>query len=100
VGYQTRYRWKDCDPSETLKNTVGVGSVRDLYGAMTNEKASKGILVTTSGFGRAAYEFANDKPMQLINGENLLALLVEYANVVAKIEFPDGWTDLSAAAES
>jgi restriction system protein len=85
--------------AKRYKNTVGVGSVRDLYGAMTNEKAAKGILVTTSGFGRAAYEFAKDKPMQLVNGENLLALLAEHAHIIAKIEFPDSWTDLSAAGE-
>jgi restriction system protein len=66
---------------------------------MTNEKAAKGILVTTSGFGRAAYEFAKDKPMELVSGGNLLALLAEYAKVSAKIEFPDSWTDLSAAVE-
>jgi restriction system protein len=86
--------------AKRYKNTVGVGAVRDLYGAMTNEKAAKGILVTTSGFGRAAYEFAKDKPMELVSGANLLALLAEHANVVAKIEFPDTWADLSAAVES
>ncbi len=85
--------------AKRYRNTVGVGSVRDLYGAMTNEKAAKGILVTTSGFGRAAYEFAKDKPMELVSGANLLALLAEYAKVAAKIEFPDSWTDLSATAE-
>jgi len=85
--------------AKRYRNTVGVGSVRDLYGAMTNEKAAKGILVTTSGFGRAAYEFAKDKPMELVSGANLLALLAEYAKVSAKIEFPDSWTDLSAAVE-
>jgi restriction system protein len=29
---------------------------------MHNEGASKGILVTTSGYGKAAYEFANGSP--------------------------------------
>jgi len=80
--------------AKRYRNTVGVSAVRDLYGAMMNEHASKGILVTTSGYGRAAYEFANEKPMQLLSGENLLALLDEYASVKAKIEFPDDWVDL------
>lgn len=86
--------------AKRYKNTVGVSAVRDLYGAMMNEHAAKGILVTTSGFGRAAYEFAKDKPMELVSGGNLLALLLEYTNVAAKIEFPDAWSDLSPVVEA
>lgn len=86
--------------AKRYKNTVGVSAVRDLYGAITAERASKGILVTTSGFGRAAYEFAKERPIELVSGANLLALLAEYANVAAKIEFPDSWTDLSSAVEA
>jgi restriction system protein len=41
--------------------TVGVSAVRDLYGTVMNEGASKGILVTTSDYGPDAYEFANGK---------------------------------------
>jgi len=55
--------------------TVGVGAVRDLYGTVLNEGASKGILVTTSDYGPDAYEFANGKPLTLLNGSNLLHLL-------------------------
>jgi len=58
-----------------------------------NEGASKGILVTTSGFGKAAHEFANGKPIELITGGNLLYLLKEHANVEAKIEIPPDWVD-------
>jgi restriction system protein len=56
-------------------NTVDVASVRDLYGTMMNEGATKGILVTTSTFGADAYGFAKDKPLTLIDGANLLHLL-------------------------
>ncbi len=35
--------------AKRYKNTVGVSAVRDLFGAVHNEGASKGILVTTSG---------------------------------------------------
>lgn len=56
-------------------NVVGVSAVRDLYGTVMNEGASKGILVTTSSFGADSYEFAKDKPLTLINGNNLLHLL-------------------------
>lgn len=44
-------------------HTVGVSAVRDLYGTLMNEGASKGILVTTSDYGPDAYEFATGKPL-------------------------------------
>ncbi|MGE5304406.1 MAG: restriction endonuclease [Alphaproteobacteria bacterium] len=59
-------------------NTVDVSAVRDLYGTVINEGASKGILVTTSNYGRDAYEFAKDKPLILMNGANLLHLLAKH----------------------
>ena len=51
---------------------VPVSAVRDLYGTMIAEGATKGILVTTSYYGRDSREFAKDKPMTLIDGENLV----------------------------
>jgi restriction system protein len=81
--------------AKRYKNTVGVAAVRDLFGTLHNEGASKGILVTTSGFGRASYEFANGKPIELITGSNLLYLLKEHASVDAKIEAPPDWVDPS-----
>lgn len=59
-------------------NTVGVSAVRDLYGTMMNEGATKGILVTTSDYGPDAYEFAKGKPLALLNGGNLLHLLEKH----------------------
>ena len=56
-------------------NVVGVSAVRDLYGTVLNEGATKGILVTTSNYGNDAYAFAKDKPLTLLNGGNLLSLL-------------------------
>jgi restriction system protein len=79
--------------AKRYKNTVGVSAVRDLFGSVHNEGASKGILVTTSGFGKAGYEFAKDKPLQLITGSNLLYLLKVHADVDAKIEPPEHWVD-------
>lgn len=58
--------------------TVGVSAVRDLYGTVMNEGASRGILVTTSDYGSAAYDFAKDKPLQLLDGGNLLGLLEQH----------------------
>ena len=58
--------------------TVGVSAVRDLYGTTMNEGASKGILVTTADFGPDAYKFVSDKPLTLLNGNNLLYLLEKH----------------------
>ncbi len=79
--------------AKRYKNTVGVGAVRDLFGTMHNEGASKGILVTTSGYGKASFDFADGKPLELLSGSNLLYLLAEHAGIEAKIEPPDEWTD-------
>ena len=85
--------------AKRYKNTVGVGSVRDLYGTMLNEGASKGILVTTSGYGKASFEFANGKPIELLTGANLLYLLHEHAGIDAKIEPPEDWVDFQASSQ-
>lgn len=47
--------------AKRYRHTVGVAAVRDLYGTLQNEGASKGILVTTSGYGKASHDFANGK---------------------------------------
>jgi restriction system protein len=61
-------------------NVVGVTAVRDLYGTVMNEGATKGILVTTSDYGKDSYEFAKDKPITLLNGSNLLFLLEKHGH--------------------
>jgi restriction system protein len=71
--------------AKRYKDTVGVSAVRDLYGTVMNEGASKGILITTSGYGKASFEFAEGKPLELFSGSNLLHLLAEHG-IEAKIE--------------
>lgn len=61
-------------------NTVGVAAVRDLYGTVVNEGATKGILVTTTDYGPDAYAFAKNKPLTLMNGANLLYLLEKHGH--------------------
>ncbi len=77
--------------AKRYKNTVGVSAVRDLFGTMQNEGASKGILVTTSGYGKASFQFAENKPLELLSGSNLLYLLEKHAGISAKIEPPEDW---------
>jgi restriction system protein len=59
-------------------DTVGVSAVRDLFGTIHNEGANKGILVTTADYGPDAYEFAKDKPITLLSGNELLYLLQKH----------------------
>jgi restriction system protein len=79
--------------AKRYKHTVGVSAVRDLYGTVLNEGAAKGILVTTSGYGTSSFEFAQNKPLQLLAGGELLYLLEQHAGIKARIEFPQEWID-------
>jgi restriction system protein len=69
-------------------NVVGVSAVRDLYGTVMNEGATKGILVSTADFGPDAYNFSKDKPLTLLNGSNLLHLLHKHGHK-AKIDLKE-----------
>jgi restriction system protein len=61
-------------------NTVGVEAVRELFGVVLHEGATKGILVTTADYGPDAYEWAKNKPLTLLNGSNLLHMLAEHGH--------------------
>jgi restriction system protein len=74
--------------AKRYRHTVGVSAVCDLYGTMMNEGANKGILVTTSGYGPDAFDFARDKPIELVDGGGLLFLLRD-VGVEARITFPE-----------
>ncbi|WP_252504789.1 restriction endonuclease [Sporosarcina sp. Marseille-Q4943] len=69
-------------------NVVGVSAVRDLYGTVMNEGATKGILVSTADYGPDAYNFAKGKPLTLLNGNNLLHLLEKHGHK-AKIDLKE-----------
>jgi restriction system protein len=69
---------------------VPVSAVRDLYGTMMNEGANRGILVTTSYFGRDSREFAKDKPITLIDGENLVFMFQKHGRDVQIELLPKG----------
>lgn len=90
VAYDTRpiVGGKVVIQAKRYKHPVGVSAVRDLYGTMMNEGANKGILVTTSRYGPDAYDFAKDKPIELIDGGGLLYLLEQHGTQ-ARIILPD-----------
>jgi restriction system protein len=56
---------------------VGVNIVRELYGVVAAEGATKGIIVTTGYFTRDAENFAHGKPLLLIRGNELSRLVEE-----------------------
>jgi len=60
------------------RRVIGVSAVRDLFGTVHNEGATKGILVTTSDYGPDSYEFAKGKPLTLLSGSELLYLLQKH----------------------
>lgn len=74
--------------------TVGVSAVRDLYGTMQHEGASRGILITTADYGPDAYQFASGKPITLFTGANLLYLLEKHG-YRAKIDLRDARRELN-----
>lgn len=62
-------------------SSVGEPILRDLYGAMTHERASKGILITSGTFTQSAIKFVEGKPLELIDRGQLEDLLLEYGLV-------------------
>jgi HJR/Mrr/RecB family endonuclease len=65
---------------------VGEPVLRDLYGVVASELANKGILIATSGFTKAAQDFAKGKQLELIDGEQLDQLLQKYLRNETNIE--------------
>ena len=76
-------------------NTVGVSAVRDLYGTLVSEGATKGILISTADYGPDSYSFAKDKPITLLNGANLLHLLAKHGHQ-ARIDLKEAKSILAA----
>jgi restriction system protein len=68
------------------RGVLDVSAVRDLFGTVLDEGATKGILVTTSSYGQDSVEFASGKPLELIDGSELLHLLAEHAGIRARID--------------
>lgn len=54
---------------------VNVKIVRELYGIMASRKADRGIVVTYGSFTQDAKDFAHGKPLDLVDGQKLMALI-------------------------
>lgn len=68
-----------------ITREVGVSAIRDFYGAMADKLTKgKGYFITTNKFTLEAEKFAEDKPIELIDGFKLL----EYIKLSEKKEEP------------
>ncbi len=54
---------------------VGVRPVRELWGVVAHEGATRAIFVTTGGYSAAAREFAKGKAIELLDGPALTSLV-------------------------
>jgi restriction system protein len=81
--------------AKRYRNIVGLESVHALAGAMNDKAAAKGVLVTTSWFGKASREFvARNGRIELIDGRELKALLLKHLKLDILIgleRLPRGW---------
>jgi restriction system protein len=73
--------------------TVGVSAVRDLFGTVQHEGASRGILITTADYGPDAHKFASGKPLSLLSGSHLLHMLSKHG-FNAKIDLREARKEL------
>ncbi|MGO8835995.1 MAG: restriction endonuclease [Limisphaerales bacterium] len=55
--------------------SVGAPVIREMFGLLTAEQADEAIIVTSGSFTRDAQSFAEGKPIRLVDGPQLLALV-------------------------
>jgi restriction system protein len=56
------------------QNTVGEEIVRELYGTLIHERAARAFLVTTADISESAQQWAQGKPITLIDGRTLVQI--------------------------
>lgn len=68
--------------AKRYKGVVPADAVRALAGVMDDKRASRGVLVTTSWFGKATHDFAaRHGRIQLIQGEELVHLIATHLGI-------------------
>jgi len=68
---------------------VGVSIVRELYGVMTAEGATGGIVISSGTFTQESKDFAKGKPIEMIEGQELANIVINLKktkNIIAKKE--------------
>jgi len=59
------------------QRTIGVGTVRELLGAMGDHGYQAGCFITTSDFARGAMDISDENPVKLINGDTFTNLILQ-----------------------
>ncbi len=57
------------------KRKIGVKIIREMFGLVSAENSSGGIVITSGDFTRDALEFAREKALELVNGRELAELV-------------------------
>lgn len=61
---------------------VTVKDIREFFGVLVSESATRGIFVTTTSFTRDAIQFAVGKPLDLIDGSTLDTLIARHPDLL------------------
>lgn len=81
--------------AKRYKGIVGLEAVHALAGVMDDKAAAKGILITTSWFGKASYKFAaRNGRIQLIDGRGIKAMMHDQLGrdvLIGLPKLPPGW---------
>ena len=62
------------------ENTVGRPEIQKFVGALTGQRARKGLFITTSDFSREAHDYVSriETKVVLIDGETLAQLMIDH----------------------
>ena len=69
------------------ENVVGRPEIQKFAGALLGQKAKKGIFITTSGFSKDAFDYAEnlENKVILIDGEKLAQLMIDHGLGVSAV---------------
>jgi Restriction endonuclease/Topoisomerase DNA binding C4 zinc finger len=62
------------------KGSVGEPAIRDLYGTITHEEADSGLIVTTGKVSKQAKAWIRDKPINIVELEELTEMIRRHLN--------------------
>lgn len=79
VAAGSRYECLAIQCKHYPNRTVSEEKIRELYGVVQNDdKITKGVLITSGDFSIHAQRYANNKPLELINGSMLQGLINKF----------------------
>lgn len=89
--YVIKFKWNE------KENNVDEQTIMELFNAMKAENANKSIFITTSDFAEEAFTFAQDKTIELINGNALLELFNKHLKNSELPKEPSSEIDIKAS---